>query len=427
MVADGMRLGKTLEALATAYLSQSASDMGRWIAIVPAAKKWDWADEAAASLPGKYGRDVDILSGRTPHEPATSTWLFVLNYEIVEAWGPTLLLACDGRPGGVILDESVYVKGRRSKRFNATLALCDAAGQVLALSGEPVENRPSDLWGQLRCLRGKKDFGTFSQFHRRYCGGVINEWGGYDYSVSTNEAELRERLYAFTIRRTKFDKEVARTLPPTTRQLVSVEGGEHVAAKAAAETAVTAARGGERTIVFAYHRDAAATAASEVGLALRAVGLEGRVPVTVLTGGDPAEVRAREVRRVQASTGPYVLVATIDSVGLGQELSSFDVVAFTELHYVPTRILQAEERLYAVGRRRPVGIYYCVVRGSEDERVAQLVIEKLGQIERVLGSDAAAAGLTRALGGGVGGAGGAGGVRELSDLVRRLRDIERAA
>ena len=410
LIADGMRLGKTLEALATAY----TLGFEKWAAIVPASKKWDWADEAVASIPGPP--KVLVLNGRT-QSAVGHAWLYVLNYEIVDAWAGYLESV---GVSGVILDESVYIKGRKSKRFAATSRLCDKARYVFGLSGEPVENRPSDLWGQLRCIRGA-EIGTFAEFHRRYCGGVINEWGGYDYSTATNENELRERLYTFTIRRTKFDPEVSRSLPKTTRQLVSVEGGENAAPRAAADVAITAIRSRERVLVFTYHRDAAANVAKEIGMALRALGgMEGRVPIDVLTGDVPSQERATSVRRIQQSEGPRVLVATIDSIGMGLELSSFDVVTFTELHYVPTRMLQAEERLYAVGRTRPIGIYYCVVRGSEDERVAQLVVEKLGQIERVMGEDAAATGLTKALSPGVSG----GGPAPLMDLVRRLREIE---
>ena len=422
LLADGMRLGKTFEALATATPLGATAD-APWVILVPASKLYDWADEATTVLPPPWSdaSGIHILRGRKATAPPPG-WAYILNYEIVDAWLTTLLSL---RPAGVILDESVYVKGRQSRRSRATTALCDAARMaVLALSGEPVENRPSDLWGQLRCVRGPRDFGKFWQFHRRYCGGVINEWGGYDYTTATHPEELKERLYAFTIRRTKYDATVAGALPRTTRQILRVEGAPHAAEIAAAQIVAAAARDGERTVVFTFYRATARAMVEEVGKALRAVGLPVSTPLRVVTGEDDARSRAAALREMASIKGAAVLVATIDSIGLGLDLSTFDGVVFVELHYVPTRLLQAEERVYAVGRTRPIGIHYCVVNGGEDERVAQMVVDKLGQIESIVGPDAASAGLTEALSGGVPTVGRGGVVTPLLDLVARLREVE---
>ena len=421
LIADGMRLGKTAEALATAY---THDDIDRWIAIVPASKLWDWAEETTVVIPSPRGDNPQILRGRTPHL-LNQAWLYILNYEIVDAWADGL-----SRSGsfGVILDECVYIKGRKSKRFNATVRLCDRASAVIGLSGEPIENRPSDLWGQLRCIRGRQDFGTFAQFHARYCAGSINEWGGYDYTKISNPEELKERLYAFTIRRTKFDPEVMASSPRTTRQAVIVEAKSgqigNPSVVAATETTIEAVRGGESVLIFTYYRNTAAVAAASVRSAIKAQKLS--VPVEVITGEDPAHDRDRAIRSLRATAGPRILIGTIRTVGMGLDLSDFDVVCFVELDFVPTRILQAEERLYSVSRTRPIGIYYFAVKGSRDQEVAAMLVEKLGQIDRIMGPDRAGSelgGVLTSVGGPRTGSKG-GQPKELTDLVARLRAIE---
>ena len=232
---------------------------------------------------------------------------------------------------------------------------------------------------------------------------------------ASNEGELVERMGTFTIRRTKHDAEVRAVLPQTVRQVVIVDDGP--TAKTAAAIAVDAVAAGDRPLVFAHLRETAAACSREFAT------LCGSTPVqsALLTGDDPPERRAEKVARIKEAGGPAAAFATIDSTGMGISLSNFDVVIFAEMHAIGTRNLQAEERVYEVTRDRPVGVYYCVRRGTRDEQIARLVCEKLDQADALLGPDRDSESMRGALRGALGGARGT--PRPLVDLAQRLRSI----
>jgi len=241
-------------------------------------------------------------------------------------------------------------------------------------------------------------------------------------SGSSHEDELQERLFAFSIRRTKYDDEVGATVVSPVPQVVRVEGQRHGAERAAVEVAVTALREGRRAIVFCYYRE---TASRLRNTAIEQAEVEGIDPsvVVMVTGESSAACRIEVLREIEDHPErPVLLIATIDSVGMGLRLATFDVAAFSELHYVPTRILQAMERIWDLEKKAVCDTYFCVVKGSDDEHVADIVVDKLGQIERILGVDRMVTDLTTAMRDGSGG-----GQAVLNELVAELQAIEASA
>jgi hypothetical protein len=447
LIADAMRLGKTVESLAIAYAASEfygpTDTHPRWVAVVPAAKLWDWAEEASVAIPDPWGQSVEIVHGRGIGKKSwpirRDAWLYITNYEVL----PDRLEFLSTLPAlqGVILDETVYVKSGKSRRHKAARALCDmvreGGGYVMGLSGEPVENRPWDLWAQLVCIRGAREWGrSVWGFHKRYCGGQFvtdldvyenrraqgadPKWTAYDRTGISNADELAMRLSAFTVRRRKSDPEVRASLPRVVWQLLSIEGAHHAVPRAAATAVADCVGAGERPLAFCYYKATAAVVVKEIERTLRDRGVVGTIPIYLLTGDIPTAQRDKALRETRTTSGPAVIVATIDAMGMGVDISHFDQMVVCEIHYVPARMIQAAERLYAVDRMRGYGIQIVVVRGSDDERLARMVLEKVRQSDAIMGSSEE----SRGLGGALQQASEGGG---LDQLVRDLQEIERAA
>ena len=78
-------------------------------------------------------------------------------------------------------------------------------------------------------------------------------------------------------------------------------------------------------------------------------------------------------------------------------LSCASVAVMVDLDYVPSAMLQAEDRLHRPGQQSAVTVYYVCVGDSVDEDVARMVVEKLDQMTAVLGGDSESDGLRAAV------------------------------
>ena len=84
------------------------------------------------------------------------------------------------------------------------------------------------------------------------------------------------------------------------------------------------------------------------------------------------------------------MVATIDSMDVGQDLSGATSVHFAELHYSPAAMEQAEDRPYKPGITQGLMINYYVVQASIDEAMEALLLPKFRTQEKIAKGENAA-------------------------------------
>src|ERR1700747_296280 len=89
--------------------------------------------------------------------------------------------------------------------------------------------------------------------------------------------------------------------------------------------------------------------------------------------------------RETAKTCPITIACTIDSTGVGIDLSFADVCLFAELDWVPSKIVQAEGRLHRFGQKRPVLRQFLIGEGTIDELVIRSLLKKIGSQVKVIG------------------------------------------
>lgn len=249
LLTDEMGLGKTVESLVAARAC-GVLDRGGLLVVCPATLRHNWAKESLFWL-GLGADDVTVLTGRKPRRAARPFVVHVhgedheveanadpreravtiVNYDVIAHRIEELRTAGFG---GVIFDESHYVKNAATKRTSAARYIAsgraprrrsagdekadDAApiGWRACLTGTPVVNKPQDLIEPLMILGriAAVCAGTKADFRRRYLRPGTNE--------PQNLRRLNELLRgSVLIRRTK--ETVAGDLPAKSRAVVEVD------------------------------------------------------------------------------------------------------------------------------------------------------------------------------------------------------------
>jgi SWI/SNF-related matrix-associated actin-dependent regulator 1 of chromatin subfamily A len=369
------------------------------------------------------GRSFQVLYGRGVEDLSPAADVIVLNYEIVAARLPELqALALRA----LVFDESHYCKNAAAKRTQALQRLSTTVprdGLVLALTGTPAINHPTDLIAQLRILGRLADFGSGAQFGRRFRGADAHlrlHW------------HLRARCF---VRRSKAD--VLPQLPAKTRSIVPIELDNEteyrlaerdliawlqsqplnlseldakVAAAMRAERLVRlnalkllAARGklhaalawihdfcssGERLVVFAHHREIQNAVLERFPTALHILGRDNHI-------ARDAALRAFQ----EPDNGKnQLIVCSIEVAGHGITLTRASNVAFLELSLNPAKHDQAEDRCHRIGQEDPVNAAYLLAADTIDETIATLLERKRAVIDAVTdGREADEEGVVNAL------------------------------
>jgi hypothetical protein len=400
-LSDEQGLGKTIEAIAA--LEADAAYPA--VVVCPASLKLNWLRELERWLPG---RTVQALSGGGGGARIAEAEVTVVNYEIV---APRLDRLGALGPRALVLDESHYCKNPAAKRTRAVQRLAATVpddGLILALSGTPVLNRPTELISQLRIIGRLADFGSGVRFGERFRGADAHlrlHW------------HLRARCY---VRRLKAD--VLPQLPAKTRAIVPVELDNEpeyrlaerdvvawlqsqpldlreldarVAAALRAERLVRlnalkllAARGklhaalgwihdfcssGERLVVFAHHQ--------EIQRAL----LERFPGALHILGSDTPASRDAALRAFQSpdAEGNQLIVCSTEVAGHGLTLTRASNVVFLELEWTPAKHDQAEDRCHRIGQEDAVTASYLLAAGTIDETISKLLERKRAVIGAV--------------------------------------------
>jgi SWI/SNF-related matrix-associated actin-dependent regulator of chromatin subfamily A-like protein 1 len=403
LLADCMGGGKTTQSLAAIL------ELNEYPALIvcPANVRWSWVREAEA-----LGLHPPlILTTKKPPKDGSITkddGIVICNYDILNAWKDALKGVKT-----IVFDEIQLLANEKSQRSKAAKQLAHHAANRIGLSGTPMSNAPAELWNVADTISPGR-FGKPFSYYMRYCDAhqveikkksdvegeedeVLKKVWKYD--GSSNKDELARRLSYFMLRRTKAD--IALELPPKTRQLIEIELTDYNnpdhwwsadnknAAQVAlgiagtlkiphtVDLAVRSRQDGNSVVIFCFQKQIAA------GLQ-KALAKQG-VESYLATGDETSNKRQENAERARDEGA--VLIATIDAMGTGiNYLSYANVIIFAELHYVFTRLLQAEDRAHRFGQKQNVFIYYMVALGTIDETIRDRLRIKIEHFEGAVGT-----------------------------------------
>lgn len=407
LLADEMGLGKTIQALAWCRKRRERAMPA--LVVCPASLKLNWRREAAQHI----GLNARVLSGTKPHTIPRKTKMVIINYDILAAWKEELLRF---EPRSIIFDEAQYLKNRGAQRTQLALELSEAIRFVLALSGTPLTNRPSELWPIIRMVFPEL-YPSYVAFANEFCDRKLKVVRGrryWDDSGAKNLHELHTLLKRHgMIRRLKKDvltelpDKVVSTIPlelPNYKKYEEAQNdfihwlrktrGEERAKKAAKAQGITKVGyllqlvaelklklvkehitmlldDVEKVVVFTTHKKML----SELHALFKSSSV-------VIEGETPAKKRDEHVRAFQTNKKVRVFIGNLRAAGVGLTLTAAKTVVFAELGWTPGEHQQAADRCHRIGQKEVVDIHYLVAQGTIEEHLCELIQKK----QKVLGT-----------------------------------------
>ncbi len=421
ILADDMGLGKTVQALAWLLWLREQPDFKAMptLVVCPKSVTENWVSEAARFAPELR---VCLLPKRVREAAAlekarAESDVIVVNYTQLRLLEKPLNAATWH---AVILDEAQYIKNPESQTARAAMSL--RAGQRLALSGTPIENRLLDLWSIM----------TFAM------PGVLGPRAAFNKSFDQRSdpfarRRLAARVRPFVLRRTK--NEVAKDLPDRIEEDLhcEIEGPQATLYRAELKRARAALLGLETkadldkqrfniltsllrlrqicchpALVSEKSADAESAKFNALFDLLEPLVEEGhkvlvfsqfvemlsiiRAEVTkrewkqfLLTG--QTEDRGALVKDFQTTEGSAVFLISLRAGGFGLNLTAASYVVLYDPWWNPAVENQAIDRTHRIGQTSHVIAYRLLVKESIEEKIRLLQKQKRALAEDILGEE----------------------------------------
>lgn len=282
----------------------------------------------------------------------------------------------------------------------------------LALTATPIRDRVRDLWAQLDLVE-PGTWGRYWDWATRYCAARPGTFGGMDDKGSSNLEELEYRL-RYVVHRV-LPEQVAAMLPAKRRQCVFLpvaeqnkaagswvnaikratkEGKESALEVRLAEAASRkrawmvdamqeAASAGHKVVILTGRRNDV----DVLGAAAKKAMPEHTATIWHTHGDDSPADRDETCQAWLTSPGPAFLIATGDSIGESLNLQDADLMIVAMLPWTPGQVMQYEGRVARLGQQRPVLIQYIIAEETVDERVAEMLLNKLPSVAQLTGDN----------------------------------------
>ncbi|AZF20332.1 DEAD/DEAH box helicase [Pseudomonas sp. R3-52-08] len=428
ILGDDMGLGKTLQTLAHLLLEKQAGRLQMpALAVMPTSLIPNWIDEAARFTPQLRVLALHGAQRQADFTRLTDYDLVLTTYALLPR---DLEVLQPQRWSVLILDEAQNIKNPNSKAAQAARQL--DAGQRLCLSGTPLENHLGELWSLFHFLLPGwlGDSKTFNRDYRT----PIEKRGN-----AQRMQHLTARIKPFLLRRKK--EQVATELPPKTEivhwvDLSDAQRDVYETVRVAMDKKVRdeiTRHGVARSQIIILEallklrqvccdlrlvKTAPASKLARAGtgklgslmemleellsearrvllfsqftsmLALIEEELKQRqVDYSILTG--ETLDRRTPVKNFQDGKTPLFLIS-LKAGGTGLNLTAADTVIHYDPWWNPAVENQATDRAYRIGQDKPVFVYKMIARGTVEEKIQALQLEKAALADGVLEGGASA-------------------------------------
>jgi superfamily II DNA or RNA helicase len=422
-LADDMGLGKTIQVLAMLlHIKERFGNERTYpsLLVIPASLIGNWKAEAvkfAPSLSVVYAHPSESKVDTEPDlagvDLVVTTYGMLTRTEWIQKRTWRL----------VILDEAQAIKNSGTRQTKAVKEL--NAGSRVALTGTPVENRPSDLWSLFDFLNPGL-LGTAKQFT-----SFLKK--ASDDDDKNPYGPLRMLVRPYILRRLKTDKKIIADLPDktevtaycglTARQIAlyeqvveSLQSGlkssDGIKRKGIVLAALTRLKQvcnhpsqwtgdnsfdpvqsgkfhrlreiaaelndrQEKVLVFTQFREMTGPLADFLATVFGRPGL-------VLSGQTAVSARRNLVEQFQADDGPPFFVLSIKAGGTGLNLTAASQVIHFDRWWNPAVENQATDRAFRIGQKKNVLVHKFVCRGTVEEKIDQMITDKIGLAKDLL-------------------------------------------
>ncbi len=398
LLADEMRLGKTLQAL---FWCKSHPKRRPIIIVCPATVKYVWQHQCYEHIKKR----AVVIEGTKKIKPGfhSRSQIIILNYEILSFHVDYLSSL---NPQILIIDECHYIKSRKTKRTKVVKILAKKIPYKIAVSGTPLTNRPAELWTSLNIVRPDL-FPSFYIYAHRYCKPVLRPWG-WEYKGASNIKELHRTLNS-TLMIRRLRKDVLPEYKEPIREIIPLQierKKEYKEAetefikwlrKKSRSKAIKAAKA-ERLVQMGYL--ARLSAELKMGAAEQWIddfleSTDEKIIISaihkkiikrlhdkykkicvVVDGKVKGRKRAIAIKSFQKNNKIRIFIGNINAAGVGIDLSKANTVAFVELDWVPGNHTQFEDRVVHINKKIPINIIYLVARNTIEEKRCQILQKK---------------------------------------------------
>jgi len=415
LLADEMGLGKTVQTLSYVATEKQTFPV---LVIAPLVTLHNWEREIEKFLKKKSrnGRITDsfspsvtlIRTGKSKELPKTD--IYVINYELLFKRFDDL-----SKVGikTLVCDEVHNLRSKTTQKYKSVkkLAALTSVLYRIGLSGTPIYNRGSEIWPIVDILKPGL-LGSFKEFCGYFC--YVND-KGKAIVLENKRASLRNELQKHVmLRRKKSDvlkelkdkvryKEVIASdtdyyleeldkiwkkleeEQKTAETEFSKSASYHRAIQSERQVAGIAKLPHvinfvknimeieESVVVFCHHK---------VIHKLLHESLQEFSPVSII-GGQTDTVRQDQIDKFQKGESK-LMIAGIRAGNVGINLTKAKYVIFAELDWSPAIHRQAEDRLHRIGQKNTVFAYYLIGRGTLDDHVANILVDKSYEIDAIL-------------------------------------------
>ncbi|MCK5607723.1 DEAD/DEAH box helicase [Candidatus Pacearchaeota archaeon] len=405
MIFDQPGLGKTVQSIAYAVKHNLKT-----LVVCPASLKYNWANEVTKFTDA----NSFIIDSKMKDMPLNfSGYNFVMiNYDIVSKFEEYFL---DGQFDLIVLDEGHAIKSYKAKRTQGILKLKDSFEHKIILTGTPLLNRPQELFTLLNFIR-PEEWNSFWPYAKRYCDLKKMPWGN-DYSGSSNELELHEKISPYYIRRLKMD--VLKDLPPKlqtslvldlstkyrtdyNRMLKDyvkylVEEKQYQKAKKAQFNEQLVKLGALKQLCIEDKLEKLDEILSEFVENEQKVVIFSQYATVIdqlaerypqlavkVTGAMSTTDRNTAVTRFKEDPKMLFFLGTIGAAGVGLTLTEASNVIIIDLPWTPAELEQAEDRCHRIGTESTVNVYYLISRDTIDVDIQALLSKKQSLADVIL-------------------------------------------
>ena len=430
ILADDMGLGKTLQTLVwLSWLKANSRPHRPALVICPASVVHNWRREANRFIPSLTVLIMESGSARhNLRRQIPEHDLIVTNYALLRR---DLEALQKFSFGVVILDEAQFIKNPDAQITQSVKQL--RAGQHLALTGTPLENRLLDLWSIVDFIQPGY-LGNQQKFREKY------EPRGENAADEQRIARRRlsARLRPLMLRRMK--REVAHDLPERIEQRRDCELGEAQRKLYLAELRRSreqvmnsvAERGLNKStmhVLAALTRlrqicchpqlvgyDSASGKTETLFELLEPLMAEGQkvllfsqfvqmlkilekdcagrnIPTHILTG--ETKDRQQVTQAFQSDAGGSVFLLSLRAAGTGLNLTTASYVVLYDPWWNPAVEAQAIDRSHRIGQTDTVNAYRLIAPGTVEEKIWELQQRKAQTIADVLGEQGFASNLSQ--------------------------------
>ncbi len=441
-LADDMGLGKTIQLIALLQHERidPLSIVGPSLLIVPTSVVGNWEREL-----DKFAPELSVHIHHGPDRPLGEAFativanhdVVITTYGLVHRDRETLNAISWHR---ITLDEAQYIKNPPTKQAQSIRAL--KAWHRVALTGTPVENRLIELWSIMEFLNPGY-LGPATTFRRAIARPIEQR------RDPKRTEQLRRMIQPFILRRLKTDATVIDDLPEcvqtkefanltkeqaniyeqvVNKMMNEVEHSEGIQrrglvlstlvklkqicnhpghyAQAEHNDGVTiselttpglqSSRSGKTTRLMALLEEVLATGEKalvftqfrEMGRLLSAmIQHDLDCDTLFLHGGTPTKRRQQFIDRFQADDGNVpVFILSLKAGGVGLNLTAANHVFHYDRWWNPAVENQATDRAFRIGQQKTVQVHKFVCTGTLEERIDQMIEQKMELAENIVGS-----------------------------------------